>query len=68
MMLLRHLSYAIKNQLKAPKPPLLGALGRNTPDMGGISCLSLVIYAIRAPIEVCCYGIDLGAFIVKLNQ
>ena len=31
MVLLRQLSYAIKNQLKAPKAPLLGALGRNAP-------------------------------------
>ena len=35
-MLLRQLSYAIKNQLKAPKAPTRG-----------ISCLSLVLYGIR---------------------
>ena len=43
MMLLRQLSYAIKNQLQAPKATYLGAL------MGGISCLSLVLYGIRVP-------------------
>ena len=36
MVLLRQLSYAIQNQLKAPKAPTRG-----------ISCLSLVLYGIR---------------------
>ena len=47
--LLRQLSYAIKNQLKAPKAPI-GGLWDEIPPLGGISCLSLVLYGIRAPI------------------
>ena len=39
IVMLRQLSYAINNQLKAPKAPYLG-----------LSCLSLVLYGIRAPI------------------
>ena len=39
-MLLRQLSYAIKNQLKAPKAP-----------SRGISCLSLVLYGTRTGSE-----------------
>ena len=45
-MLLRQLSYAIKNQLKAPKAPYLG-LWDEMPPTRGISCLSLVLYGIR---------------------
>ena len=45
----RQLSYAIKNQLKAPKAPI-GGLWDEIPPLGGISCLSLVLYGIRAPI------------------
>ena len=36
IVMLRQLSYAIKNQLKAPKAPYKG-----------LSCLSLVLYGIR---------------------
>ena len=45
-MLLHQLSYAIKNQLKAPKAPYLG-LWDEMPPSRGISCLSLVLYGIR---------------------
>ena len=45
-MLLRQLSYAIKNQLKAPKAPYLGLWDEMLPTRG-ISCLSLVLYGIR---------------------
>ena len=48
-MLLRQLSYAIKNQLKAPKAPYKG-LWDEMPPTRGISCLSLVLYGIiQAP-------------------
>ena len=45
-MLLRQLSYAIKNQLKAPKTPYWG-LWDEMPPTRGISCLSLVLYGMR---------------------
>ena len=45
-MLLRHLSYAIKNHLKAPKVPYKG-LWDEMPPTRGISCLSLILYGIR---------------------
>ena len=45
-MLLRQLSYALKNQLKAPKAPYKG-LWDEMPPTRGISCLSLVLYGIR---------------------
>ena len=44
-MLLRQLSYAIKNQLKAPKAPR--GLWDEMPPTRGIFCLSLVLYGIR---------------------
>ena len=44
--MLRQLSYAIKNQLKAPKAPYKG-LWDEMPPTRGISCLSLVLYGIR---------------------
>ena len=45
-MLIRQLSYATENQLKAPKAPYLGILDEMPPTRG-ISCLSLVIYGKR---------------------
>ena len=45
-MLLRQLSYAIKNQLKAPKAPYKGLWDEMSPTRS-ISCLSLVLYGIR---------------------
>ena len=41
------------NQLKAPKPPTRGFVTK----WGHFACL-----------EVCCYGIDIGANIVRFNQ
>ena len=49
-MLLRQLSYAIKNQLKAPKAPYLGLWDEMLPTRG-ISCLSLVLYGIRREVR-----------------
>ena len=45
--LLRQLSYATKNQLGHPKPPKLWT---EIPRLGGISCPTLVLFGIRAPI------------------
>ena len=53
-MLLRQLSYAIKNHLKAPKASYQG-LWDEMPPTRGISCLSLVLYGIRMGSE----GLDL---------
>ena len=47
LVLLHQLSYAIKNQLKAPKAPYSG-LWDEMPPTRGISCLSLVLYGIRS--------------------
>ena len=39
-----------KESAQGTQSPLVAALGRNTKDMGGMSCLSLVPYGIRSPI------------------
>ena len=46
-MLLRQLSYAIKNQLKAPKAPTFVP----TPLVGDFGCLELVLYGIVVVLE-----------------
>ena len=45
IVLLHQLSYAIKNQLKAPKAPSRG-LWDEMPSTRGISCLSIALFGI----------------------
>ena len=60
MMLLRQLSYAVKNQLKA------GTRGK---VFLGISWFFMAYMRHNNTAEeLCCYGIDLGTSIVKFNQ